>query len=120
MTRKKRQRRALKPVRPMVAGVDIGAHEHWVCGPEQEDGQREVRVFGAMTPQLEEMAMWLRTHGVESVAMESTYVYWIPVYELLEAQGLLRLIGPAAVDLGAAQGPERGRAGYRLPRQRKG
>lgn len=88
MTRKKRARRALNPVRPMVAGVDIGAHEHWVCGPEQKDGEREVRVFGATTPQLEEMASWLRERGVESVAMESTYVYWIAVYELLEAHGL--------------------------------
>lgn len=77
----------LKPIRPMVAGIDIGGTEHWVCGPERDDGEREVRVFGATTPQLQEMAAWLRKLGVESIAMESTYVYWIPVYEVLEDAG---------------------------------
>jgi len=71
----------------MVAGVDIGSTEHWVCGPEQENGEREVRQFGATTPELHKMARWLREQGVESVAMESTYVYWIPLYEVLEAAG---------------------------------
>lgn len=81
------KRTALKPIRPMVAGIDIGGTEHWVCGPERDDGEREVRVFGATTPQLREMVVWLRELGVESVAMESTYVYWIPVYEMLEEAG---------------------------------
>jgi transposase len=71
----------------MVAGIDIGGTEHWVCGPEEEDGDRKVRVFGATTPQLKEMAAWLRAQGVESIAMESTYIYWIPVYEVLEGAG---------------------------------
>ncbi len=42
----------------------------------------------ATTPELQSMAAWLLERGVESVAMESTYIYWIPVYELLEAAGL--------------------------------
>lgn len=91
MTRKRETRgrklRSLKPIRPMVAGVDIGSTEHWVCGPERDDGEREVRVFGATTPELKKMATWLRELGVESIAMESTYVYWIPVYEVLEEAG---------------------------------
>jgi len=85
---RKGTRAALEATRPLVAGIDIGSQEHWVCGPEPEDGEREVRVFGATTPQLKEMAAWLIEQGVESVAMESTYLYWIPVYEVLEAAGL--------------------------------
>ena len=85
---KKRKGPALVAIRPMVAGIDIGAKEHWVCGPASEDGQPNVRVFRTTTPGLEELADWLIEQGVESVAMESTYVYWIPVYELLEARGL--------------------------------
>jgi transposase len=82
------KRAALEATRPMVAGIDIGSQEHWVCGPERDDGEREVRVFRATTPQLQEMAAWLVEQGVDSVAMESTYLYWIPVYEVLEAVGL--------------------------------
>lgn len=84
---KKRKSRALKPVHPHVAGLDIGANEHWVCGPEQEDGRRPVRVFGATTPQLKKMVVWLKSIGVESIAMESTYIYWIPPFEVLEEAG---------------------------------
>lgn len=90
----KRARRAravarggFKAVRPNVAGVDLGSREHWVCGP-RVDGKRNVRQFRATTPQLHEMLGWLQAQGVESVAMESTSVYWIPLYELLEAHGI--------------------------------
>jgi len=86
--KRKGNRATIEPLRPMVAGIDVGSTEHWVCGPEREDGEREVRVFGATTPQLEQMAGWLRDRGVQSVAMESTYIYWIPPYEVLEAAGL--------------------------------
>jgi len=82
------KRAAIQTTNRMVAGIDIGSTEHWVCGPEGADGERLVRVFGATTPQLEEMAVWLLEQGVTSVAMESTYIYWIPVYEVLEAAGL--------------------------------
>lgn len=86
--RRKSKGVALEAMRPLVAGIDIGSTEHWVCGPCREDGEREVRVFGATTPQLQEMASWLIEQGIESVAMESTYIYWIPVYEVLAAAGL--------------------------------
>lgn len=78
----------LPVLQPMVAGVDIGSREHWVCGPARADGVPNVRVFGTTTPQLRELADWLVTQGVTSVAMESTSVYWIPVFELLESRGL--------------------------------
>jgi transposase len=72
----------------MVAGIDLGSREHWVCGPALDDGRPNVRVFGTTTDRLQELAEWLIDQGVESVAMESTYVYWIPIYELLESRGI--------------------------------
>jgi transposase len=71
-----------------VAGVDIGSKGHWVCAPVREGEGREVQVFGATTPELEKMAAWLLERRVESVALESTGVYWIPVHEVLEGRGL--------------------------------
>ncbi len=79
---------SLPAVRPMVAGLDVGSSQHWVCGPPRGDGNPNVRVFGTMTSELNELADWLIEEGVESVAMESTYVYWIPIYELLESRGV--------------------------------
>src|SRR5258708_2472940 len=79
---------SLPVVKAMVAGLDIGSTEHWVCGPVRADGTPNVRVFGTTTSQLTELADWLIDQGVESVAMESTSVYWIPVYELLESRGV--------------------------------
>ena len=78
----------LPTIQPNVAGIDIGSEEHWVCGPIGEDGKPNVRVFRTTTKQLEELTDWLLEQGVESVAMESTYIYWIPVYEMLEESGL--------------------------------
>ena len=78
----------LVTVQPDVAGIDIGSEEHWVCGPPEEDGRPNVRVFRTTTKHLKEMTEWLLEQGVESVAMESTYIYWIPVYEMLEEAGL--------------------------------
>jgi transposase len=79
---------SLPAIRPKVAGIDVGSSQHWVCGPARPDGAPNVRVFGTTTFQLQELAAWLAEQHVESVAMESTYVYWIPIYELLESQGI--------------------------------
>lgn len=78
----------LRRLRPNVAGIDLGAREHWVCGPERDDGKPNVHTFRTTTPELERLMRWLQDQGVASVAMESTSVYWIPVYELLEANGI--------------------------------
>src|SRR5215831_3669380 len=75
-------------VRHKVAGMDIGSQRHWVCAPTEEGSQREVADFGATTPELIRMAQWLKQRKVESVAMESTGVYWIAPHEVLEAEGL--------------------------------
>lgn len=93
MPRRKEANRKTSPVplpiiRPKVAGIDLGSSEHWVCGPARPDGEPNVRTFRTTTPQLEELAAWLIEQGVESVAMESTHVYWIPVYELLASKGV--------------------------------
>jgi len=89
---------ARKPQGPLerlnarAAGIDIGAHEHYVAIPADLDEQ-PVRTFGCFTPDLHEMARWLKERGIETVAMESTGVYWIPVYRVLEEHGLdVRLV----------------------------
>jgi transposase len=79
---------ALPAIRSDAAGIDIGSKEHWVCGPVQADGTARVQRFGTTTPQLEALVDWLTAQGVKSVAMESTSVYWIPLYELLESRGI--------------------------------
>jgi transposase len=78
----------LKRLRTNVAGIDLGAREHWVCGPQREAGRANVQQFRTTTPELKRLVAWLQEEGVESVAMESTSVYWIPLYEVLEAAGL--------------------------------
>lgn len=78
---------ALPVIQPLVAGIDIGSTQHWVCGPPQGETPN-VRVFGTTTVELNALADWLADQRVKSVAMESTYIYWIPIYELLESRGV--------------------------------
>jgi transposase len=75
-------------LRRNVAGIDLGSESHWVCAPAVDGKGREVQAFGATTPELEKLARWLQERKVESVAMESTGVYWIAPHEVLERQGL--------------------------------
>ena len=75
-------------VRPNVAGVDLGATEHWGCAPTMDGSGVEVETFGATTPELERMAEWLKQRKVISVALESTGVYWIAPHEVLERHGV--------------------------------
>jgi transposase len=77
---------SLPYVNPHAAGLDIGSEEIWACVPDDRDAQ-PVRPFATFTPDLYALADWLATCRIETVAMESTGVYWIPVYELLEARG---------------------------------
>ena len=74
-------------VHPHAAGLDIGAAEIWAAVPPDRD-QPSVRPFGTFTPDLQALAAWLAACGVTSVAMESTGIYWIPIFEMLEARGL--------------------------------
>lgn len=78
----------LKRVNLDAAGIDIGAEEHWTAVPpgRNTEGQ-DVRRFGAFTGELCALADWLKQCGIQTVAMESTGVYWIPLYELLVERG---------------------------------
>ena len=73
---------------PNAAGIDVGASTHWAAVPPSATGGDPVREFGAMTDDLQSLADWLLKCGVEIVALESTGVYWIPVFEILEQRGL--------------------------------
>jgi len=77
----------LPVVRKAAAGIDLGSEVHWVCAPKVEGAGREVAKFGATTPELEKMAAWMEERKVETVALESTGVYWIAPHEVLERHG---------------------------------
>ncbi len=79
-------------IRRNVAGIDLGSERHWVCAPTAEGSAREIASFGATTAELIRMAEWLKARQVESVALESTGVYWIAPHEVLEGQGLQLLL----------------------------
>lgn len=77
----------LEQVNLNAAGLDIGAEEIWACVPPGR-AKESVRVFSTFTVDLHALADWLEACGMKTVAMESTGVLWIPVYEILEARGL--------------------------------
>jgi transposase len=81
-----RKQVALSVVYPNAAGIDIGAHSHFVAVPPERCAD-SVREFASFTESLEQLAQWLQACAVDTVVMESTGVYWIPVYELLESRG---------------------------------
>ncbi len=77
---------SLDPIHPNAAGIDIGAQNHWVCVPSGRANEC-VRRFGCYTADLYAIADWLTQCEVETVAMESTGVYWIPLFQILETRG---------------------------------
>lgn len=81
------RKREEEVVFPNAAGIDVGASSHWVAVPPRST-DAPVREFGAMTDDLNALADWLLECGVDVVALESTGVYWIPVYDTLEQRGL--------------------------------
>jgi transposase len=76
----------LEHINKMAAGIDIGSKSHWVAVPEGCD-EIYVREFKSFTTDLYELVDWLEKCGIETVVMESTGVFWIPLYELLESRG---------------------------------
>ncbi len=77
-----------------VAGIDIGATEHYVAVSE-DCCTNNVKCFGTFTADLEKLADWLAKYKITKVAMESTGVYWIPVFEILESRGFeVKLVEP--------------------------
>lgn len=77
----------LEQINTNAAGIDLGSAEHWVCVPSDRT-ENNVRRFGCFTPDLISMADWLIECGIDTVAMEATGVYWIPVFQILEAKGI--------------------------------
>jgi hypothetical protein len=76
----------LEIVNRNVAGIDVGNESHFVAVPPGRDPQ-PVQEFGSWTADLERMAAWLKACGIETVVMQSTGVYWIALYDVLEARG---------------------------------
>jgi len=77
----------LRHLNTSAAGIDIGSRSHFVAIPDGVD-EPSVREFTTFTDDLERLADWLVTCGITTVAMESTGIYWIPVFEILESRGL--------------------------------
>lgn len=77
---------AITLTHPNAAGIDIGSAAHFAAVPPDRDDE-PVREFASFTTDLHRLADWLDACGVDTVAMESTGVYWIPLYELLESRG---------------------------------
>jgi transposase len=71
---------------PDAAGIDVGSQVHYVAVAEGR-AQASVRSFGAYTAQLDELVQWLKDCGIKTVAMESTGVYWIALFQKLEEAG---------------------------------
>jgi transposase len=72
---------------PNAVGIDVGSQRHYVAVPADRDPQ-PVRWFGCLTPDLQALAQWLKACGVDTAALESTGVYWIPVAQVLAENGI--------------------------------
>jgi transposase len=84
--KQKVQVNALEQINSNAAGIDVGSEEMYVAVPPGRD-EESVRSFPTFTADLHRLADWLKSCGIDTVAMESTGVYWIPLFEILEASG---------------------------------
>src|SRR5260221_1000196 len=93
MKKKKKEKTNSKAASPLhqpepnAAGSDVGANEIWVAVPPDRL-EESVRRFGAFTGELKALVQWLQDGGITTVAMESTGMYWIPLYQLLADSGI--------------------------------
>lgn len=94
MMNQSKQVQSLPVLNPNAAGIDIGASFHVVAIPPDRS-HKSVRTFKAFTGDIEQMADWLIEHGITTVAMESTGVYWVAVYEILEQRGIEAVLSNA-------------------------
>lgn len=81
------KRKGIEKINPNAAGIDVGSRTHYVA-VDPDRAEKPVRSFGCYTPDLHDMATWLLECGVTTVAMESTGVYWVPIYQVLQQRGL--------------------------------
>src|SRR5581483_704367 len=86
MATTKRTSTPLPIIHRHAAGIDIGSTFHVVAVPPGRD-EEPVRTFRSFTCDLHRLADWLGSVGITTIAMESTSIYWVPVYEILEARG---------------------------------
>jgi len=96
----------LDVVHPHAAGIDVGNGLHYVAVRPDRDSQ-PVRRFECCTADLHRLADWLQRCGVKTVAMHSTGVYWIPIYEILEERGIPSVLGQCAAHEEPARTEER-------------
>ena len=83
---------------PHCAGIDVAKDLHAVALPADAKGEQAVKMFDGYTADLQAMASWLKAHGIEQVALESTGVYWVSVYEVLDAAGFdVWLVNPVGL-----------------------
>jgi transposase len=82
----KPEQKTLEIANPNAAGIDIGDTEHWVTVPSDRDAE-PIKKFGTFTEDLLKICKWLKKCRIDTVAMESTGVYWLQLYLLLEEQG---------------------------------
>lgn len=82
----KNNNQKLAVINPDAAGIDIGSRESYVCVPADRD-EKNIKKFAAFTSDIKEMAAWLKKCGIKTIAMESTGVYWIPIFQILETNG---------------------------------
>jgi transposase len=87
MARKRKSVDNLPVIEPNAAGADVGATQIFVAVPSDRDAE-PVRCFDTFTADLEALADWLQRCGIRTLAMESTGVYWIPLFQILEARGI--------------------------------
>jgi transposase len=87
MKKTKKKEKNLQVINANAAGIDIGASKHYVAVSSQKD-ERPIREFGATTSELEKILNWLKTLEITTVAMESTGIYWISLYDILESNGI--------------------------------
>src|SRR5947199_8634079 len=78
---------SLEVIHPDAGGIDIGNESHYVAVPPSRDSQ-SVREFGCTTAELKAMAVWLKQCRIRTVAMQSTGVYWVAGYDIMEQSGL--------------------------------
>jgi len=89
--------KSLPEIYPDSAGIDVVSDVHYVAVPPDRAAE-PVRHFGCYTPDVHEMARWLKECGIASVAMESTGVYWVPIFQVLESHGFeVKLVDAAQV-----------------------
>jgi transposase len=96
-SQRSRERALLEKVNLNAAGIDVGASTHWVAVPADRD-ENPVRSFRVFTSDLMALCNWLKQCQIETIAMESTGVYWIPLFQMLERNGFeVRLVNASHV-----------------------